>query len=396
MAISTVTAIPIMTSNTAPSGIASASSADASFPAYLAFNGVFNATGWRGLGATNQWLRYDFPTSKAIAKYSIATWTPTRSVKSWTFEGSNDGTIWEVLDTRTNITTWVAGVKQEFIVDSSKVKSYKMYRINCSVNNGDASYTDISELEMFERLYSNKFLISSEDEIHSIVSYKGTTTAIPVMTSDTVPSGKAFAKSFYNASYAPWKAFNGIDDVEGYASLSGSGGIGYLGYEFQNAISVYKYVVRSNGSGYLDRMPRNWTFEGSNDGVNWNVLDTQTNQTWTTQYTDKIYLLDAPFHYMQFKMYRLNWTANNGFASYTDVNELKMFEIIAPKLVKLPATSESSFVEYGMNKGESIDLASDISSINTINTSSSTLGSGKVFKQKINTSKTPIKKASIT
>ncbi|WP_366345720.1 SPRY domain-containing protein [Paenibacillus amylolyticus] len=246
-----------------------------------------------------------------------------------------------------------------------------------------------------ERL--NKFLISSEDEIYSIVSeYKGTETTIPKMTSDTAPSGKAFAKSVYNASYAPWKAFNGIDDAEGYASLSGSGGTGYLGYEFPNAISLYKYVVRSTGSSSLTKMPKDWTFEGSNDGVNWNVLDTQTNQTWTTQYTDKIYLLDEPFHYMQFKMYRLNWTANNGFLSYTDVNEMKMFEIIAPKLVKLPATSESSFVEYGMNKGESIDLASDISSINTINTSSSTLGSGKVFKQKINTSKTPIKKASIT
>ncbi|WP_339304641.1 hypothetical protein NST33_18745 [Paenibacillus sp. FSL L8-0435] len=168
MAISTVTAIPIMTSNTAPSGIASASSADASFPAYLAFNGVFNATGWRGLGTINQWLRYEFPTAKIIAKYSIATWTVSRGTKNWTFEGSNDGMVWDVLDTRINITTWVAGVKQEFIIDSSKVKSYKMYRVNCSVNNGDASYTDISELEMFELLYSNKILLSSSNGVYSL------------------------------------------------------------------------------------------------------------------------------------------------------------------------------------------------------------------------------------
>ncbi|WP_063563073.1 hypothetical protein [Paenibacillus sp. O199] len=390
--------IPIMTSMTTPSGRAFSSSyANSGNNADKAFDNSDTYGYVSGNGSVGH-IGYEFVNPVRIGKYIVrslsATYFP-HMPKNWTFEGSNDDSNWTVLDTQVNQTWTTVNTDKEYIIDYSKAKRFKMYRLNWTANNGGPQVV-INELKMFGVSYADKFLISSEDEIHSIVSYKGTTTAIPVMTSDTVPSGKAFAKSFYNASYAPWKAFNGIDDVEGYASLSGSGGIGYLGYEFPNAISLYKYVVRSNGSGYLDRMPRNWTFEGSNDGVNWNVLDTQTNQTWTTQYTDKIYLLDAPFHYMQFKMYRLNWTANNGFASYTDVNELKMFEIIAPKLVKLPATSESYFVTYGMNKGEIIDLASDVSSVGIINTSPSTLVSGKVFRQKIDTAKIPIKKASIT
>lgn len=27
-------------------------------------------------------------------------------------------------------------------------------------------------------------------------------------------------------------------------------------------------------------MPKDWTFEGSNDGVNWDILDIQSDQSW--------------------------------------------------------------------------------------------------------------------
>lgn len=207
------------------------------------------------------------------------------------------------------------------------------------------------------------------------------------MTSDTSPSGRAFAKDMYGTAYPPWKAFNGIDDNEGYVSLNGSGGVGYLGYDFLEAISLYKYAVRSPNSNHLNKMPKNWTFEGSNDGSLWTVLDGQIDQTWITAYTDKEYLLDVSFRNMKFKMYRLNWTANNGYSFYTDVNELKMFETIITKLIKVPSLSESDFNKYGMGKDVEINLYDYVTSISDINNSSELLGSGKVFKQKIDRSK---------
>lgn len=399
---STENAIPIMTSNTAPSGIASASSEYSTTDntsgthAYRAMNRN-TTTYFATKDTTSGWLAYDFSSSIMIGLYKL---TPGPSAvitgmpKSWTFEGSNDGANWVVLDTRSNITAWTVNIANEYRVAIPAM--YKKYRINVVSNNGLARVA-IGMFEMFEYYYDHKFLISSEDTVASVVSeYKSEETSVPKMTTDTSPSGRAFAENVYSASYAPWSAFNRIDDAEGYVSANGSGGKGYLGYEFSNSISIFKYTVRSTGSAYLNRMPKDWTFEGSNDGSNWAVLDTQINQTWTTQYTDKEYLLDTRFHYIKFKMYRINWTANNGFVNFTDVNELKMFEIIKAKYIQIPIISEKMFDEYGMSKNTEIHLNNDVTSISNINIYGENLGLGKVFKQKIDTNKIQIKKASVT
>ncbi|NKI22307.1 hypothetical protein HFN20_13950 [Paenibacillus dendritiformis] len=172
-------------------------------------------------------------------------------------------------------------------------------------------------------------------------------TAIPKMSSNTSPSGRAFAKDIYSTNYDAWYAFNQVDDAEGYASESGSGGVGFLGYEFGNPIAIAKYAVRSMaGSSHLNKLPRDWTFEGSHDGEKWHVLDTQKNQTWTTVNTDKDYYITYP---KSFKMYRLNWTANNGHTGYTGINELKMYSGTST-LSHIPTINEKYFTEYGMDK----------------------------------------------
>ncbi len=144
-------------------------------------------------------------------------------------------------------------------------------------------------------------------------------------------------------------------------------------------------------------MPKDWTFEGSNDDENWAVLDTQVNQIWTTANTDKDYTIDIN-KIGSYKMYRLNWTANNNIStSNSIVNEFKMFEYTLPKLFELPNQSEQNFLNYGMSKDTSINLSkSKILERRYIVQDNAQLGSGKVFKQKIDTTKIPIKKASIT
>lgn len=244
---------------------------------------------------------------------------------------------------------------------------------------------------------SHKILISSEDEYYSVIpEVMGTETAVPKMTSNTTPSGRVFASSVYNTtSYDAWKAFNRFDENEGFVSANGSGGIGHLGYEFEKPILIFKYVVRSGAhTTYLHELPKDWTFEGSNDGINWTVLDTQVSQIWTTVNTDKEYFIDIS-KIDSYKIYRLNWTANNR-ANYTAVNELKMFEYTPPKLSILPNQSEQTFINHGMNKDISIDLTtSKISEQRYIVQDNSQLSSGKVFKQKIDTTKVTIKRAMI-
>lgn len=160
-----LTAIPIMTSNTTPTGIASASSVyGTQYPAWRAFNDNVSDS-WisqytSGTVQTNQWIRYDFVTPKNIIKYSIdalfGTATPQWQVgtapKSWRFEASNNGIDWVVLDTKTNFSQdlWVSSSgHQEFLI--SNAGSYLMYRLFLvSYQYSGATYFQINELKMYE------------------------------------------------------------------------------------------------------------------------------------------------------------------------------------------------------------------------------------------------------
>jgi hypothetical protein len=143
-----------MTSNTTPSGIAAASAAQS--PAWQAFD-KNTATFWQtpSSGQTG-WLLYQFPTGKIIKKYgfnSVA--TTTINPKTWTFEGSNNGSTWTVLDTQTNFPTQ-ANTFYSFDI-SSNTTSYTYYRINITATTGGASGIALYEFEMSEvtNLYGN-------------------------------------------------------------------------------------------------------------------------------------------------------------------------------------------------------------------------------------------------
>ncbi|QSF43567.1 hypothetical protein [Paenibacillus tianjinensis] len=181
--------IPIMTSNTAPSGIASASAIYAAgSDAWYAFDKknttVSGHDGWMVTLSTGQWLSYEFPVAKIIYKYTIAppnsSGRETRCPKSWIFQGSNDGgSTWANVDTQTNVTGWAVGTKKEFTI--STPNAYKKYRLSVSANNGD-TYVSIGQLEMMEMLYSDKALIlsgGSYKKYDTVLGWQNVTSATP-------------------------------------------------------------------------------------------------------------------------------------------------------------------------------------------------------------------------
>ena len=65
-----------------------------------------------------QWSAYQFPNPLVVASYQIQAvnddpvWVPT----DWTFEGSNDGQTWDILDTQSGV-TWTTLEWKEFQID---------------------------------------------------------------------------------------------------------------------------------------------------------------------------------------------------------------------------------------------------------------------------------------
>lgn len=165
--------IPVMTSNTTPSGVASASNVyDGNYEAWRAFDrDNSNYFCWYTYNISYGWLQYKFTEKKQIQKYTVTSRNngtlPLGAPKNWTFEGSNDGVNWDVLDTRINEIAWSSNEKREYIFNNNQL--YLYYRINITSSNTSKAL-GIGELEMMEILTKVKCLIQDKTNVLKTIS----------------------------------------------------------------------------------------------------------------------------------------------------------------------------------------------------------------------------------
>jgi hypothetical protein len=94
---------------------------------------------------SNGWLQIQLPSTLEVKRYQIyPPFSSTKSPKNWTVQGSNDGIIWTIIDTRTNVIGWIPGVAKEFIVTTPDVYGY--YKI---IADTDGAQLSISEWVLF-------------------------------------------------------------------------------------------------------------------------------------------------------------------------------------------------------------------------------------------------------
>jgi hypothetical protein len=146
----TANQIPTMTSANTPSGVVTASNENSAsgWNAWKAFDHVINvSSGWETQnGVTAAWIAYQFAAAKTIGRYRIFPYSgATGDPKDWTFEGSNNGADWDVLDTQANIGSWVAGTAKQFNI--ANPASYLHYRLNVTAPTGAAGVIHLSEIE---------------------------------------------------------------------------------------------------------------------------------------------------------------------------------------------------------------------------------------------------------
>lgn len=168
--VTLVDQVPTMTSNTTPSGVVAASTQNTGSEAWRAFNDSTATTNdkWLTNAVATGTLSYDFTAGnpKIITYYSM---TPvssvepslyTRAPKTWTFEGSNNGTSWTVLDTQTTVPQW--GADEKRIYPISNTTSFRFYRWNITANFGD-TYMGMYEAELLQSTTGIKALTLNVD-----------------------------------------------------------------------------------------------------------------------------------------------------------------------------------------------------------------------------------------
>ena len=145
------TAIPLMTTASAPSGVASDSEHYTGSEAWRCMGG--NHNGWLTNGtALPQWIKYDFGSGKTAVGYAIRPWFsdnyPQRTPTTWKFQGSNNDTDWTDLDSVTTYTGWPSSTELvAFGVDSPA--SYRYYRLYVTANVGANAYTGVGRWEIY-------------------------------------------------------------------------------------------------------------------------------------------------------------------------------------------------------------------------------------------------------
>ena len=168
--------IPHMTSATAPSGVASASSYYSGCDPYRAMRGVAMGSGnWLTNGTSSGWLQYQFSSARIARAYAFSGWSydtwNSRVPTAWTFEGSNDGSTWTTLDTRScSPDLWLRYIKRLFVIASPG--SYAYYRLNISANNGNG-YMGVQQFQ----IYGDGTPAADEDGALAIVDANGRVTA---------------------------------------------------------------------------------------------------------------------------------------------------------------------------------------------------------------------------
>lgn len=148
----TVDSVPKMLGYSDSSVVISASEelAGTEYAAWNAFNDYKSDYGWCTSSATSGWLQVAYAEHKVVNSYALSmrvsyTYMP----KNWTFEGSNDGIAWSVLDTQVDQSTWTAGVMVTYTF--ANITPYSYYRLNISANNGGVRII-ILEAEFLEAI----------------------------------------------------------------------------------------------------------------------------------------------------------------------------------------------------------------------------------------------------
>jgi hypothetical protein len=123
--------MPLMTSNTAPSGYVISSNIDSS-NAYMPFDVNKTGTGWTGTFLNPTWLKISLPAVQTLTHYRFTNrgyYSNQDFMTDWTLQGSNDDISYDIIHT---VVGWSGpgwGVTSPFFYIPNP-KSYKYYKLN--------------------------------------------------------------------------------------------------------------------------------------------------------------------------------------------------------------------------------------------------------------------------
>ncbi len=245
------------------------------------------------------WFQYKSPIPVVLTSYSYvsaenAKMNPEFNPKNWNIAGSNDGTTWTALDSRSSQRFTENFERQNYPIASKK--AFTNFRVNItSANNGNT-------IQLAEWLL-NGYEIS-------------------LMSTDITDNGGTITAQ-YAASTANQPISKIIDnDATTNFSTNATTVPFWIQYTSRDTVRISKYSITSAGDS-IEYSPRSWDLLASNDGTSWSTIDTRTSESFSTYYNTKMYSVNPT---MSYKYYRLNMKANKGGGTRFKMAEWQMFD----------------------------------------------------------------------
>ena len=338
--------VPNMTSNTTPSGVASADSEySSSYAAYKSFDGDTSTYWSPSNGTTTKWLQYMFANAVRLVKWSCIWDTFSlseikTSTSSITLQGSNDGFVSDInnidtvntADMTTNSLSRAVSVNTDYAyfrisfakkannnTTPSRVQFYAYDGNGITEDSTAMSYIGLNNYASNTLLADSDWLtaICNSAYFESVLNVK-----VPTMTSNTTPSGTCFGSTTYTGSYEYWRAFRNVFDGTGgsgncWQSANGSTSNQYIGYEFSSAV-VIKAVSICNTS-YANERVNTFKVEVEEEGSWTPITDTLTNGS-SASATSNFGILNSSSH-TKYRLYILT----NGGGSVISANTIQFY-----------------------------------------------------------------------
>jgi hypothetical protein len=263
------------------------------------------------------WLKYDFGAGnqKVVSRYRIYTTYTAYYPKIWDFEGSNDDANWTTLDTHTNDVSWIVGRWSDF--DLTNTQAFRYYRLNASASG--PSGIAVGEMELMEKLDLNQsvFAHSFSDNLTHTNGFISASSQL----GDLPPPHTGYGARATVDHRITYLVNGDLADGYNHVWFSETGAPAWLKYDYGlgNSKRISKYTLIST---IPDRSPKSWTLEGSNNDMDWSILDTRTNvAAWLTGVVRSFTLENSNLY----RYYKLNITDNNG-GSVVGIDEWEMME----------------------------------------------------------------------
>ncbi len=319
-----------------------------------------------------EWIQITSPTNFALSHLKFFTREEVTSgsyflhaPRKGRIYGSNDGITYTKLQSYDNLS--YSGGRSSSRVDVSSNNEYSTYKITVDQLMGNGIRVDLGELQLFEAatgvgaaptsaklqvhgslgLAKGSSLYAGDSVVAEFPKHDRPLTRYPefgltgnsdrgyVVSRSSINSGnwegyKAFNRA--RGTTLDWHSISNIYSNGAYiggAKITDVDGTDYDGewikLQMPMAIRLKNFSImdRDGGSGYTNRLPKDGTLLGSNDGSEWHVILRWTNRTFVTD-VDNWFEVNSSRYYSRFGLVA-EALANDTGASTVNIGEIKYY-----------------------------------------------------------------------